>query len=759
MKKRIVSAVIALVLCATVVLAAIPAFAGGTAGLGASKTSACAGETFDVTLTLPAISQKLSTFQWQISFDKDNFEVTAFAPPAGSNRNYSTAAEANTNGKVSVSYMGEDGENTIDFSSGYTMTASFKVKTGATLGSYSFAVVKHTTVELASDGYTPIDHTPASYTDSVSVEITAAPVPATGISLNKKSTSIVAGSTETLTATVTPSASTDKVTWSSDNESVATVSSAGVVSAVATGTANITATAGSYSDTCAVTVTCNHSLSTVPEQTSTCKEQGWDAYKECSKCHKLFATDGTTELSAIPYRALADHSYGAWIALVPSTHDADGVLGHYHCPVCGKDFDISKNELSSLTITKDADHGTPATAWSTDATYHWHVCKVADCNVVIESTKAEHTFEWKTDTAATEDAAGVKHEECSVCGYKRNENTPIPKLDHTHVGITHHDAVTATCKSTGNIEYWTCASTKCSGKYYSDELCQNEITTGIVTSKDSTNHVGGTEFRNAKPATCYAKGYEGDIYCLGCGDKIGTGEDIDMLDHTPSTWKTDATYHWKECTVAACGAEISGSKAEHTFEWKVDTVATEDAAGVKHEECSVCGYKRNENTPIPKLDHTHTGITHHDAVPGSCKAEGNIEYWTCSSPKCAGKFYSEETCTVTVENITVPKDENNHIHTEIRDKKDATCTEDGYTGDTYCTDCGKKLADGETVKATGHSYEKGKCKTCGAKDPNSKDNSPKLGDESNLLFWLILALVSCIAVLGLTFEISKRPAK
>ena len=43
-----------------------------------------------------------------------------------------------------------------------------------------------------------------------------------------------------------------------------------------------------------------------------------------------------------------------------------------------------------------------------------------------------------------------------------------------------------------------------------------------------------------------------------------------------------------------------------------------------------------------------------------------------------------------------------HGETEIRDAKAATCTEDGYTGDTYCMDCGVRLASGETIPAKGH---------------------------------------------------------
>ena len=43
-----------------------------------------------------------------------------------------------------------------------------------------------------------------------------------------------------------------------------------------------------------------------------------------------------------------------------------------------------------------------------------------------------------------------------------------------------------------------------------------------------------------------------------------------------------------------------------------------------------------------------------------------------------------------------------HENTEIRNAKDATCTEPGYTGDTYCTDCNEKISDGEIISATGH---------------------------------------------------------
>ena len=80
-------------------------------------------------------------------------------------------------------------------------------------------------------------------------------VPVEGISLNRTSAALVEGETLTLVATVTPDNATDKtVTWSSSNTSVATVDATGKVTAVAVGTATITALAGDKTATCEVTV-------------------------------------------------------------------------------------------------------------------------------------------------------------------------------------------------------------------------------------------------------------------------------------------------------------------------------------------------------------------------------------------------------------------------------------------------------------------------------------------------------------------------
>jgi uncharacterized repeat protein (TIGR02543 family) len=83
-------------------------------------------------------------------------------------------------------------------------------------------------------------------------------IPVSGVTLNKTSTSIFVGSTETLTYTVSPSNATNQnVTWESSASGVATVSNAGLVTAVGIGTATITVTSvadTSKTATCTVTV-------------------------------------------------------------------------------------------------------------------------------------------------------------------------------------------------------------------------------------------------------------------------------------------------------------------------------------------------------------------------------------------------------------------------------------------------------------------------------------------------------------------------
>lgn len=87
--------------------------------------------------------------------------------------------------------------------------------------------------------------------------------------------------------------------------------------------------------------------------------------------------------------------------------------------------------------------------------------------------------------------------------------------------------------------------------------------------------------------------------------KITVGPYVGDHQHTydDSSWYQDAQSHWHQCTDSACPDPSGSTKdlALHTFVWKVDQAATRTQTGLKHEECTVCRFKRNENTVIPVL--------------------------------------------------------------------------------------------------------------------------------------------------------------
>ena len=85
--------------------------------------------------------------------------------------------------------------------------------------------------------------------------VTVVPMPASSVTLNQSETSLKATETVQLTAEILPVTTTDKtVTWTSSDNAVATVDNDGLVTAVAVGIVNITATCGTVSGTCVITV-------------------------------------------------------------------------------------------------------------------------------------------------------------------------------------------------------------------------------------------------------------------------------------------------------------------------------------------------------------------------------------------------------------------------------------------------------------------------------------------------------------------------
>ena len=95
-----------------------------------------------------------------------------------------------------------------------------------------------------------------------------------------------------------------------------------------------------------------------------------------------------------------------------------------------------------------------------------------------------------------------------------------------------------------------------------------------------------------------------------------------------------------------------------------------------------------------------------------------------TEPTCIKEGIKTFTCTICgdTKTETISKAADKHLHSEIRDKKDATCKDEGYTGDTYCTDCGKKISSGQTIaKTDNHNWNTGEITT----SPTCKDTGVK----------------------------------
>ena len=151
--------------------------------------------------------------------------------------------------------------NTLEMSTIGNQTLTATVTPTDTTDGLTWAVYPSGVVTVNSTGkVTTVENGTATVTAScgqcsASCEVTVnAYVHCTGVSLNKSTLTFTTLSAQTLTATITPDGCTDSVTWTSSNTDVATIDSTGLVTPLKNGTTTITASCGSYSATCEVTV-------------------------------------------------------------------------------------------------------------------------------------------------------------------------------------------------------------------------------------------------------------------------------------------------------------------------------------------------------------------------------------------------------------------------------------------------------------------------------------------------------------------------
>ena len=80
----------------------------------------------------------------------------------------------------------------------------------------------------------------------------------------------------------------------------------------------------------------------------------------------------------------------------------------------------------------------------------------------------------------------------------------------------------------------------------------------------------------------------------------------------------------------------------------------------------------------------------------------NFLKWNTAANGTGDSYADGATVNLTENTTLYAQWEDNHSLTQVINKKDATCTEDGYTGDTVCAICGKEITKGETIQSKGH---------------------------------------------------------
>lgn len=423
MNKRITSLLLCLVMIVSLLVTAVPVFAAGSVKftMKSDKAKASPGDTITYTVTMGEVS-RFDSLKYKLSIPEGLTFVAGSGKLADNLKETLNCVDTAWTESTKVFYITlcSDGIGYTSTTPTELMTFQCKVDDGAT-GSLKIEFIIEPNNCYDSD-YDNIAFT----TETPSITITAAPKPATGITLNKSELTLTAGDSDTLTATVTPEGSTDTVVWSSSKIDVATVDATGKVTAVAPGEAIITAKAGAKTATCTVKVQaapCTHnSLTPVPAKDSNCTDKGWDAYQKCEQCGKLFDTNGNP-IDGIPYRAL----------------DA-----------AAHDFNTSEWGY------KEADG-------------HAHVCRR---NPAHHDTVVAHT----AGPAATE----TTPQTCTECGFVMQPATGHVHADH----LTKVDKKDATCTADGNKEYYRCTC----GKLFEDAAAATEITDHSSVVLPKTGH-------------------------------------------------------------------------------------------------------------------------------------------------------------------------------------------------------------------------------------------------------------------------------
>lgn len=430
-------------------------------------------------------------------------------------------------------------------------------------------------------------------------------------------------------------------------------------------------------------------------QKQTCTEPEITTYK----CIRTDAYDGYVcdKKKKVETKPALGHAWDVGKITKEATCSETGVKT-YTCSRCGG----TKTEEIPKTKHDYEEHVVKAPT-CTEKGISYYVCK--NCGLTTSRRQTPATGHIHTEVRNQKDATYKENgytgdTYCKDCGKKLETGTVIPKLvekEHDYGEWIPDQAPTCKkygtryriCKNCGDREVDVLDKVDHSwdnGKVTKEATCTEDgekIYTCTVCNTTKTEVIPATghqhkEVRNAKKATCTEDGYTGDTYCKDCGAKLETGTVIKATGHT---WDNGV----------------------------ITKEATETEEGVKTYTCKTCGETKTESIPVTSHHWDQGTIT----KKATCTENGEKTHH-CTDEGC------DKTWIETIPAI-------GHQHTELRDKKTATCEKDGYSGDTYCKDCGQLISKGAVVKATGHSWDSGKvtetatCKKEGTKTYTCKN--------------------------------------